>query len=62
MTFEPVRRQAPFEGSFRQRRAWTLRTVAAGPIPAANLDDRAVHALVVDGLVEVDCGVVRLPA
>jgi A/G-specific adenine glycosylase len=60
-TFEPVRRQGPFEGSFRQRRAQTLRMVAASPIPAADLDDRAVTALVVDGLVEVDCGLVRLP-
>ena len=30
---EPTRRQGPFEGSFRQRRADTLRLVAAAPLP-----------------------------
>ncbi|HXF97765.1 MAG TPA: hypothetical protein VNJ46_04040, partial [Gaiellaceae bacterium] len=32
---EPARRQGPFEGSFRQRRAAALRLVAAGPAPLA---------------------------
>src|SRR5207248_3525323 len=31
--YEPLRKQGPFEGSFRQRRAQTLRAVAAGTTP-----------------------------
>ncbi len=60
--FGPARKQGPFEGSFRQRRARALRRVAASPVAATDLDDQAVVALVRDGLVEVDQGVVRLPA
>jgi A/G-specific adenine glycosylase len=61
-TYEPERRQGPFEGSFRQRRARTLRTVAGGPLPLADLDAEAVAALHRDGLVDVDSGLVSLPA
>ncbi len=60
--FEPHRRQGPFEGSFRQRRARTLRAVAAAPRPVEALDAVAVESLVRDGLVAVERGLVRLPA
>jgi len=59
--FEPLRRQGPFAGSFRQRRAQTLRLVAETPRPVAELDADAVEALRVDGLVVVDGVRVRLP-
>ena len=52
-TYEPLRKQGPFEGSFRQRRARVLRLVAAGPQPA-DVDPEAVAALSADGLVVVD--------
>jgi A/G-specific adenine glycosylase len=60
--FEPARRQGPFEGSFRQRRANTLRLVAAEERQLAELDADAVHSLARDGLVRVDDGLVSLPA
>jgi A/G-specific adenine glycosylase len=60
--YEPLRRQRRFEGSFRQRRAETLRLVAEAPRPAAELDDDALDALRVDGLVVVDGRLARLPA
>ena len=59
--FEPARRQSRFEGSFRQRRAATLRLVAGAPRPIADLDGEAVAALQRDALVEVAGGVVALP-
>jgi A/G-specific adenine glycosylase len=57
--YEPLRRQSRFEGSFRQRRAETLRLVAAGC--SGGLDSDAVESLVRDGLVVVDGGSVALP-
>ncbi len=57
--YEPLRKQSRFEGSFRQRRAETLRLVAAGG--SSRLDARAVASLVRDGLVELRGGVARLP-
>jgi len=60
--FEPLRRQEPFEGSFRQRRANTLRLVAAEERQLAELDADAVHSLARDGLVQVDGELVSLPA
>jgi A/G-specific adenine glycosylase len=57
--YKPPRRQSRFEGSFRQRRAETLRLVAAGR--ASDLDREAVASLERDGLVEVRAGSVRLP-
>ncbi len=48
---EPARKQGTFEGSFRQRRAETLRVVAAAGTARAELDEEAVAALVRDGLV-----------
>jgi A/G-specific adenine glycosylase len=56
--FEPSRRQGPFEGSFRQRRAAALRTIVAGSQPR---DAEAVAALARDGLVRVDEAGVSLP-
>jgi A/G-specific adenine glycosylase len=60
--YEPLRRQSRFEGSFRQRRARTLRLVAAGPRRLGELDRAAVDALAADGLVAIDRGVVALPS
>jgi A/G-specific adenine glycosylase len=60
--FEPLRRQGPFEGSFRQRRADTLRLVAERPRPLASLDADAVKALERDELGLVESRLVRLPA
>src|SRR6478672_982596 len=54
--FEPLRRQGPFEGSFRQRRAETLRLVADTERPLAELDGEAVSSLARDGLVLVAGG------
>jgi A/G-specific adenine glycosylase len=59
--FEALRRQGPFEGSFRQRRASTLRLVAAGDRPLDELDGEAVSSLARDGLVQVAAGTVSLP-
>ena len=56
--FEPIRRQGPFEGSFRQRRATALRAVVAGTHPQ---DADAVASLARDGLVRVDGDAVFLP-
>ena len=60
--FEPLRRQSRFEGSFRQRRAATLRLVAEAERPLEDLDAEAVAALRADGLVAVGGGLVSLPA
>ena len=46
--FEPLRRQGPFEGSFRQRRGAALRALLEGEDPG---DEEAVAALAADGLV-----------
>jgi A/G-specific adenine glycosylase len=59
-TYEPQRKQGPFEGSFRQRRAALLRLVAEEPQPAA-ADPEAAAALHRDGLVEIASGRVSLP-
>jgi A/G-specific adenine glycosylase len=58
---EPRRKQGPFEGSFRQRRATTLRIVAEAPRKLSALDDEAVRSLERDGLVVVDGSLVHLP-
>ena len=59
--YEPLRRQGPFEGSFRQRRARVLRAVAKHTVPLTELDGAAVEALERDGLVVVADGDVQLP-
>ncbi|MEP6978565.1 MAG: A/G-specific adenine glycosylase [Thermoleophilia bacterium] len=59
--YEPLRKQSRFEGSFRQRRAETLRLVAAGARALAELDADAVAALERDGLVKTSEGLVALP-
>ena len=58
---EPRRKQGPFEGSFRQRRAAALRMVADEPHALADLDDEAVRSLERDGLVVVHAGTAALP-
>jgi A/G-specific adenine glycosylase len=59
--YEPLRKQGPFEGSFRQRRAATLRLVADAERPVGDLDPDAVASLARDGLVLVAGGTVSLP-
>jgi A/G-specific adenine glycosylase len=59
--YEPERKQGAFEGSFRQRRAVTLRLVAAGTRPVTELDPDAVASLARDGLVRLDGETVSLP-
>jgi A/G-specific adenine glycosylase len=60
--YEPLRKQSRFEGSFRQRRAKTLRLVAEQPRDRTTLDDQAVASLRDDGLVECVGNRVRLPS
>ena len=57
--YEPLRKQGPLEGSFRQRRAQALRAVVAGEQPS---DEEAVTALARDGLVHMRDGLVSLPS
>src|SRR5438067_406370 len=52
--YEPLRKQGRFEGSFRQRRAQTLRLVAEQPRTTTELDAEVVEALARDGLLSVD--------
>ena len=56
--YEPQRRQSRFEGSFRQRRANALRSVAAGEQTS---DGDALVSLERDGLVVLRDGVATLP-
>jgi A/G-specific adenine glycosylase len=60
--FEPLRKQGPFEGSFRQRRARALRLVAEAPRPLAEVDLEAVESLRRDQLVLVEDELVSLPS
>jgi A/G-specific adenine glycosylase len=60
--FPPQRRQGPFQGSFRQRRARTLWLLAEGPRPVAELDADALASLAADGLVSVADGRASLPS
>jgi A/G-specific adenine glycosylase len=60
--YEPPRKQSRFEGSFRQRRAQTLRLVAEAERQIEELDREAVRSLARDGLVHVEADVVALPA
>jgi A/G-specific adenine glycosylase len=59
--YEPLRKQGRFEGSFRQRRAHTLRLVATHPRRRSALNEQVVESLAADGLVQVRRGLVSLP-
>jgi A/G-specific adenine glycosylase len=59
--YEPLRKQSRFEGSFRQRRAKTLRLVAERPQRQDSLDADAIAALAQDGLVQLRGDLVSLP-
>jgi A/G-specific adenine glycosylase len=58
---EPTRKQTPFEGSFRQRRAAALRAVAKAPRRLSDVDPEVVLSLTADGLVVIEDDVVALP-
>ncbi|MEP6909223.1 MAG: A/G-specific adenine glycosylase [Actinomycetota bacterium] len=60
--YEPLRKQSRFEGSFRQRRARTLRLVASRARPAEELEPDVLESLTADGLVEVSRGRAGLPS
>jgi A/G-specific adenine glycosylase len=59
--FEPLRKQSRFEGSFRQRRAATLRLVSERERGLTEVDGEAAESLARDGLVSLRAGVVALP-
>jgi A/G-specific adenine glycosylase len=59
--YEPRRKQGPLAGSFRERRARTLRLVSHHERPLDALDREAVEALARDGLVLVRESIVALP-
>ena len=52
--YAPLRKQSRFEGSFRQRRAQTLRLVTEGRRQVAQLDGEAVEALRKDGFLVLE--------
>ena len=54
--YEALRKQSRYEGSFRQRRAQTLRLVAESELPLGDLDREAVQSLARDGLVQLAPG------
>jgi A/G-specific adenine glycosylase len=54
-------RQAPFAGSFRQRRGTVLAALRAAPTPVEHLDTEALASLVSDGLAEVRGTTAALP-
>jgi A/G-specific adenine glycosylase len=56
--YEPLRKQGPLAGSFRQRRAQVLRLVLDGSRPD---DEEALASLARDGLVVLDGDVTSLP-
>jgi A/G-specific adenine glycosylase len=60
--YEPARRQSPFAGSFRERRARLLRSVAEEPVEVAAADREAAESLARDGLVVIGDGAASLPA
>jgi A/G-specific adenine glycosylase len=62
MREEPLRKQGPFAGSFRERRADVLRLVAESSRVVDDLDGEAVRSLERDGLVVVESGLVALPS
>ena len=54
-------RQAPFAGSFRQRRGEVMAGLRVGPMVATELDADALASLVADGLAVVVRGCAQLP-
>jgi A/G-specific adenine glycosylase len=58
---EPTRKQGPFAGSFRQRRAAALRRVADAPQSETEFAPDVVESLIRDGLLERDGERLRLP-
>lgn len=54
-------RQAPFVGSFRQRRGIVMARLREGPAQAREVDAEALASLVEDGLAVVDDGIASLP-
>jgi A/G-specific adenine glycosylase len=61
-TYQPLRKQSRFEGSFRQRRSVLLRAITeAGELPLSSADAEALISLERDGLVEVCESTARLP-
>ena len=61
LTEETRARQAPFAGSFRQRRGTVMARLRDGPAPVGELDPEALASLVGDGLAVVSRGRARLP-
>jgi len=61
LTDERSARQAPFAGSFRQRRGRVLAALRLAPTPVAELDADALASLVTDGLAEVHGPTAALP-
>jgi A/G-specific adenine glycosylase len=59
--YAPLRKQGRLEGSFRERRARTLRLVLGGAQELSELDSEAVAALAHDGLVCISGDVVGAP-
>jgi A/G-specific adenine glycosylase len=59
--FEPLRKQGPFAGSSRARRAALVRELHDGPRAAALYDAATLDGLERDGLLVVRDGVVSLP-
>jgi A/G-specific adenine glycosylase len=58
----PPRRQAPFQGSLRQRRGWLLRQVlAAGAVTVGDGDREVAEGLALDGLAVLRDGVLHAP-
>ena len=61
LAHEGLRRQATFEGSFRQRRGRVLAALREGPQPLDNLDPDALSSLIADGLAVTTTTEARLP-
>jgi A/G-specific adenine glycosylase len=58
---ETRHRQAPYPGSFRQRRGVVMARLREAPVVATDVDAEALASLVVDGLAVVDGATARLP-
>ncbi len=59
--YPALKKQTRFEGSFRQRRARSLRLVASKPCRPDELEPDVLASLAADGLIEVSRGRARLP-